>query len=104
MQLQHPSPRCQTFQELKDFIYKTLCQREQFVVGAFPMTERLLRRGGTPCGVLFVVHGPRNVVFNAVWEMDRNNVLFYGSSGERFQTTRLTVAPRIPDSSLQLAS
>ena len=104
MQLQHPSARCQTFPELKDFIYKTLCQREQLVVGAFPMTERLLRRCGTLCGVLFVVHGPRNVVFNAVWEMDRNNVLFYGSSGERFQTTRLKVAPRIADSSLPPAA
>ena len=104
MQLQHQSARCQTFLELKDFIYKTLCQREELVIGAFPMTEHLLRRCGTPCAVLFVVHGPRNVVYNAVWEMDRNYVLFYGSSGERFQTTRLTVAPRIKNSFHRLAA
>ncbi len=104
MQLQHQSARCQTFPELKEFIYKTLCQREQLVVGAFPMTEHVLRRCGTLCGVLFMVHGPRNVVFNAVWEMDRNNVLFYGSSGERFQTTRLTVAPGIAGSFFPLAA
>ena len=104
MQLQHQSARCQTFMELKDFIYKTLCQREQLVVGAFPMTEHLLRRCGTLCGVLFMVHGPRSVVFNAVWEMDRNNVIFYGSSGERFQTTRLTVAPGIAGSFFPLAA
>ncbi len=104
MQLQHQSARCQTFMELKEFIYKTLCQREQLVVGAFPMTEHVLRRCGTRCGVLFIVHGPRNVVFNAVWEMDHNNVIFYGSSGERFQTTRLTVAPGIAGSFLPLAA
>ena len=104
MQLHEQSPRCQTFPELKDFIYETLCRREQLVVGAFPMTESLLRRSGTPCGVLFVVHGPRRVVFNAVWEMDRNNVLFYSSSGERYLTTRLSVAPRIADSLLPQAA
>ena len=103
MQVPHQSARFSTFFELKDFIYQTLCQREQLVVGAFPITEQLLCRRGAPCAVLFVVHGPRNVVFNAVWDMECNAVLFYGSSGERFQTTRLAAAPRITDSKLPTA-
>jgi len=100
----HQSARFTTFLELKDFVYRTLCHREQLVVGAFPMKEHVLRRKNTPCGILFVVHGPRSVVFKAVWEIDRNTVLFYGSSGERFQTTRLASAPPILASPLSKAA
>lgn len=95
MQVHSQLPRFTTYPELRDFIYDTLCRCEQLVVGAFPMSERLLSRNGAPCGVLFCVHGPRNVVFNAVWETDRNIVRFYTSTGERFQVTRLGFAPRL---------
>jgi hypothetical protein len=30
------------------------------------------------------------VKFTAIWEVDRNQVLFYGSTGERFLKTQLT--------------
>ena len=96
MQVHSDRPRFGTYAELRDFIYNTLCQCEQLVVGAFPMSERLLKRNGAPCGVLFSVHGPRSVIFNAVWETDRNTVRFYTSTGERYQVTRLGFAPRLP--------
>lgn len=56
------------------------------------MTERILLRGGKPCGIYFCLHGPRAVKFSAIWETDGNTVLFYGSSGERFQKTQLRTA------------
>ena len=85
--------RFATFVELKDFVYSTLCGREQLEIGAFPMTQAALRRRGSFCGMIFSVHGPRNVLFNAVWENERNTIRFYTSAGERFQTTRLAPFP-----------
>lgn len=93
MQIMPPS-RFKTFVELKDYVYATLCHREQLDVGAFPMTQQTLHRGGKLWGVLFSVHGPRSVVFNAVFEAEGNAVHFYSSSGERFQTTNIGVAPQ----------
>jgi hypothetical protein len=46
-------------------------------------------RGGKPCGLYFCLHGPRAVTFSAIWETANNTVLFYDSSGERFQKTQL---------------
>ena len=49
------------------------------------MTERILLRGGKPCGIYFRLHGPRATQFSAIWETDRNQILFYGSGGERIE-------------------
>jgi hypothetical protein len=73
-----------TLDDLRYHINKVLCDQEQLVLGAFRMTERLLTRGGKPCGMYFCVHGPRSVKISAVWDALTGTVLFYGSSGERF--------------------
>jgi len=59
------------------------------------MTERILIRGGRPCGIYFCLHGPRMTKFTAIWDSEQNQILFYGSCGERFQKTKLTEAPRL---------
>ena len=59
------------------------------------MTERILLRSGAPCGIYFCLHGPRSVKFTAIWETDRNTILFYNSNGERFHKTQLTRAPNL---------
>jgi len=41
----------------------------------------------------FCLHGPRAVKFTAIWETDRNQILFYGSTGERFLKMQLLVSP-----------
>jgi hypothetical protein len=43
----------------------------------------------------FCLHGPRATQFTAIWETDRNQVLFYGSRGERFLKTQLVESPRL---------
>jgi len=89
------SHRIHNLQNLKSFVYETLCYHEQLELGAFPMTERILVRGGRPCGIYFCLHGPRSVQFTAIWETERNTILFYSSSGERFYKTQLTEAPSL---------
>ena len=57
------------------------------------MTEQVLLRSGKPCGIFFCLHGPRATKFTAIWDAQRNQVLFYGSRGERFLKTQLLESP-----------
>ena len=81
--------------DLRQFVHSKICDHHELEFGAFRMTERILTRGGTPCGIFFCVHGPRSVRFTAIWETERNTILFYGSAGERLQKTQLAVAPEL---------
>jgi len=81
--------------DLREYVNATLCDQYQLQLGAFQMTERILLRGGKPCGVFFCLHGPKLARFSAIWETDHNQILFYGSRGERFQKTQLTEAPSL---------
>lgn len=81
--------------DLRSYVNETLCSQYQLQTDAFHMTERILQRGGKPCGIYFCLHGPRAVRFSAIWETDRNRILFYGSAGERFQDTQLLGSPNL---------
>lgn len=83
------------FDDLRQYVHATLCEELQLQYGAFPMTERVLVRGGKRCGIYFCLHGPRLTRLTAIWETDRNQVLFYGAHGERFQKTQLIESPGI---------
>lgn len=85
----------QSLGDLRDFVNETICNHEELEIDAFHMSERILTRGGEPCGLYFCIHGPRQVKFSAIWETDSNTILFYGSSGERFLKTRLINAPEL---------
>jgi hypothetical protein len=87
--------RFDSFAALRAYVEQTLCDREQLVPGAFPFTERVLTRGGKPCGRYFCVHGPRSVQVTAIWETDRNRLLFYDCAGHRFHKTRLEVSCKL---------
>ncbi len=80
---------------LREFVSNTLCQQNDFEFGVFKITERVLVRRQRPCGIFFCLHGPRSVKLTAVWEMDNNSILFYGSTGERVQKTTLSSAPAL---------
>ncbi len=83
--------------QLRNFIHEKLCEHEYLEPGVFPMTERILTRGGKACGIYFSLHGPRSVRLNAIWENKNNTVLFYGSTGERFGKLQLVgVANVVP--------
>ena len=87
------SPEIQNLEELRQYVHQTLCEQNALEFGAFPMTERILVRGAAPCGIFFCLHGPRSVRFTAIWETDRNSILFYSSNGERLHKTCLSGAP-----------
>ncbi len=87
--------RIDNLDDLRDYIYVTLCDHHQLQLGAFEMSERVLVRGGEPCGLYFCLHGPRKTELTAIWETDRNRVLFYDCDGERFLKTQLMEAPRL---------
>ena len=80
---------------LKDYVHQTICDQNELELGVFPFAERILARSGKPCGIFFCLYGPRSVKFTAIWETERNTILFYGSSGERIMKTQLTHAPRL---------
>lgn len=88
----HPEPiEIFDFKQLRQFVSKTLCLKNDFEEGIFQITEQILKRGEKICGVFFCLHGPRSVKLTAVWEMDANSILFYGSNGERFQRTAIAI-------------
>jgi hypothetical protein len=89
--------RLQNLDHLREYVNKILCHYDQLEVGAFRMTERILVRAGKPCGIFFCLHGPRSVKVTAIWELERNTILFYSSTGERFHRTRLSMAPALAE-------
>jgi hypothetical protein len=87
--------RLQNLETLRNYVNKILCLYDQLELDAFRMTERILLRGSKPCGIFFCLHGPRSVKVTAIWETERNTILFYNSTGERFHRTRLISAPAL---------
>lgn len=81
--------------ELRGYVNDTLCEYNQLQHDAFEMTERVLHRSGRACGIFFCLHGPRAVKFTAIWETQRNQILFYDSTGERFLRTQLLEGPSL---------
>ena len=81
--------------DLKEYVHKTICDQNELELGVFPFAQRMLARSGKPCGIFFCLYGPRSVKFTAIWEMERNTVLFYASSGERIMKTELPQAPAL---------
>ena len=79
--------------DLRTYVHETICDQNELQVGAFQITERILVRGRRACGMFFCLHGPRSVKLTAIWETDRNTILFYSSSGERVGKTQLVQAP-----------
>jgi hypothetical protein len=79
--------------DLRDYVQKQICDQNELEVGAFHFTERVLEKGGSPCGMFFCLHGPRSVKLVAIWETSRNTILFYGSGGERIRRIQLQHSP-----------
>jgi hypothetical protein len=81
--------------DVRDYVNETFCNYYQLQLGAYRMTERLLLRGGRPCGIHYCLYGPRAVRFTAIWETERNRILFYDSAGERFLKAQVVEAPEL---------
>lgn len=95
MKMQQDCVEIKDLKQLRNFVSFTLCQKNDFEEGVFQITEKLLTKCGKMCGVFFCLHGPRSVKLTAVWESEKNEVFFYGSTGERFQKTVLASSPEL---------
>ena len=93
--MQADSTQIRDITDLREYVYHTLCIFHDFEPGAFDITERILVRGGSPCGIYFCLHGPRSVKLTAIWETDRNTILFYAPTGERLHRAELEHAPSL---------
>jgi hypothetical protein len=89
------TPVIQTLAQLRAYVNAIICQHHQLEVGAFPLSERILVQSDRPCGIYFCLHGPRAVTLSAIWEMQRNMILFYDSTGQRFHKVQLVAAPQL---------
>ena len=69
--------------QIRNYIHEELCERNQLMRGAFPITERIVTKSGKPCGVFFCLHGPRSVRLTAVFDFQASKVWFYDSCGKR---------------------
>ncbi|EDL60487.1 hypothetical protein [Gimesia maris] len=79
----------QSLNELRQFIHKTLCEKENLLEEQFSMTEMSLIRRGRSCGLQFSINGPRSVRLGAIWASDSNMVYFYDARGERYAKVHL---------------
>jgi hypothetical protein len=75
--------------ELRTFVHKTLCKRENILEDQFGLTETALVRGGRDCGMHFCLYGPRSVRLEAIWVADHNTIYFYDARGTRFLKIQL---------------
>jgi hypothetical protein len=86
-----------TLDELRRFIHKTLCAKENLLVDKFTMTEVRLTRHNQSCGIQFCLRGPRNVRLAAIWAADQNMLYLYDARGERYAKLRLMKLPQQED-------
>ena len=89
------SQRLPTLEDIRKYVADTLGRIEMLDPTHYQLSQHILFRSGKPCGMHFCLHGPRAVQLTAIWETDRNTILFYSSSGERVGRTRVLAAPRV---------
>ncbi|MCH9654798.1 MAG: hypothetical protein K0U86_06170 [Planctomycetes bacterium] len=87
----------QSLNELRLYIHKTLCEKENLLEEQFSMSEMALRRRGRSCGLQFSINGPRSVRLGAIWASDSNMVYFYDARGERYAKVHLPNRVFVPE-------
>ena len=76
-------------EQLRAWVHKTLCDRENILQEQFGLTETVVRRNGSPCGLHFCLRGPRSIRLEAIWVADRNLIYCYDARGARFLKVQL---------------
>jgi hypothetical protein len=82
-----------TYEDLRRHVLEMLCKHDQLDPDVTPFFQGLVTRADRPCGLFFLVEGPRQVRSYAVWAGDENRILFYDSAGQRFAEAKLSDAP-----------
>ncbi len=103
--MQNPAEAVFTLDDLRAYVHRILCEKENLLADQFQMIESKLTRGSRDCGLQFTLHGPRSVRLSAIWESGRDAVYFYDAGGERYATVRLPrrVNPADPEAETRCA-
>lgn len=84
-----------SFEDLRSYVRELLCRRGDMHQET-PIVETPLIRRRKPCGVEFVLLGPRNERLSAIWEVDTGKLLCYDQNLERFHAQQLLGPPFEP--------
>ena len=87
--MQNLADAVRTLDDLRAYVQRILCEKENLLADQFKMIESKLTRGSRDCGLQFTLHGPRSVRLSAIWESGQNSVYFYDAGGERYASVRL---------------
>ena len=82
-------------EELAAYVHQVLCERDALDPAQAPLFRTSLRKAGRACGLVFHVEGPRLMRTSAVWSTDDDRIIFYDSTGTRFQEVRLSEGPPV---------
>lgn len=84
---------CAALDDLATFVHRELCNKDALDPAQTPLFRTPLRKGSRVCGMVFHVEGPRLLRTSAVWSADDDRLIFYDSTGLRFQEVRLSESP-----------
>jgi hypothetical protein len=73
----------QTLAVVREYVRDELSVQNRLERDAFPMAEKVVTRKGSPVGFYFCMYGPRSVRLTAVWDLHKEEILFYDSLGRR---------------------
>ncbi len=60
------SKNVESLEELRHYVADTLSDLEMLKSDQFQLSQRILHRGGTPCGIYFCLQGPRALRLSAI--------------------------------------
>ncbi len=82
-------------EDLAQYVHSVLCDKDALDPVQAPLFRTPLKRRGRVCGLVFHVEGPRLLRTSAVWSSDDSRIIFYDSSGIRFQEVVLSENPLV---------
>ncbi|HUG94464.1 MAG TPA: hypothetical protein VML55_26775 [Planctomycetaceae bacterium] len=87
--MSEPASLIRSLDDLRRYVHRELCARENLLAEQFTMTEMPLVRKSRSCGIQFSLQGPRSVRLGAIWASDHNTIYFYDARGERYRKVQL---------------
>jgi hypothetical protein len=82
-----------SLEDLRRYVLQTLCDYDRLDPNQTPLFQSVMTRSRRPCGLYFLIQGPRQLRTTALWISDEHRILFYDSTGMRVAETRLSDAP-----------
>lgn len=73
----------QALAAVREYVRDELSMQNRLERDAFPMSEKVVTRKGSPVGFYFCMFGPRSVRLTAVWDLNKDEIYFYDSLGRR---------------------